>query len=137
MWKGPDRVAAWMRSLGKAKKDLDGRGMLSSKYSPAQKAAVRPGFLYEFPWEPLGGAKYVLFLPFLLVIAAGMDDEDNFAFHMMTIVALRYLQVMVAMSLFHPSWFECARICFTYCAQLAHNRHVCCINVSRRAIQAS
>ncbi len=101
MWKGPDRVAAWMRSLGKAQKNLDGRGMLSSKYSPAQKAAVRPGFLYEFPWEPLGGAKYVLFLPFLLVVAAGMDDEDNFAFHMMTIVALRYVQVMVVTSLFH------------------------------------
>lgn len=89
MWKGPDRVANWVRTM----RSSNVRSMFTSKYGAAQKAAVKPGFLYEFPWESLGGAKYVLYLPFLYIIAAGLDDADNFAFHMMMLVGLRYLQV--------------------------------------------
>ncbi len=101
-----------MRSLGKVSKNIDGRGgLLASKYSKAQKAAVRPGFMYEFPWEPLGGAKYVLFLPFLFVIAAGLDDEDNFAFHMMSIVALRYVQVIHATAISVDRKYDCITLC--------------------------
>jgi len=88
MWKGPDRVANWVRTM----RSSNVRSMFTSKYGAAQKAAVKPGFLYEFPWESLGGAKYVLYLPFLYIIAAGLDDADNFAFHMMMLVGLRYLQ---------------------------------------------
>mmetsp|Transcript_28759 Transcript_28759/g.72893 ORF Transcript_28759/g.72893 Transcript_28759/m.72893 type:complete len:697 (-) Transcript_28759:4-2094(-) len=91
MWKGADRVANWVKALRTPRKDGSGT-MFGSKYLPAQKGAVKPGFLYEFPWEPLGGAKYVLFLPFLYIVAAGLDDSDNWAFHMLCIVALRYVQ---------------------------------------------
>lgn len=89
MWKGTDRVANWVRTI----RSSNVRSIFTSRYGAAQKAAVKPGFLYEFPWESLGGAKYVLYLPFLYIIAAGLDDSDNFAFHMMMLVALRYLQV--------------------------------------------
>lgn len=89
MSKGKEKVSNWIGSLGSP----DGASLFTSRYGAAQKAAVKPGFLYEFPWESLGGAKYVLYLPFLYVIAAGLDDADDFAFHMMMLVALRYLQV--------------------------------------------
>jgi hypothetical protein len=61
----------------------------------ARKGAVSPGFMYHFPWESVGNYKYALYLPFMFVLATGQDDADDWCYHMMVIVVLRYLQVRV------------------------------------------
>ena len=65
--------------------------------------ASHPGPLYEFPWESLGSFKYLLFAPFAVTVALGKDDVDNWCFHMLAIVALRYIcaQVMLSISRIH------------------------------------
>jgi hypothetical protein len=83
MWIGDARIAAvgaWL-------------GLLKSKYPVSAKAASKPGFLYEFPWEMLGDWKYILFLPFVAIVCLGLDDEDNWSYHMLLIAFLRYAQV--------------------------------------------
>ncbi len=84
MWIGDARIAAvgaWL-------------GLLKSKYPVSAKAASKPGFLYEFPWEMLGDWKYVLFLPFVSIVCLGLDDDDDWSYHMLLIAALRYAQVL-------------------------------------------
>ena len=84
MWTGDARIAAMGAWLG----------LLKSKYPTSAKAASKPGFMYEFPWEMLGNWKYLLFLPFLAVICLGWDDEDRWCYHMLLIAMLRYAQVL-------------------------------------------
>jgi len=52
---------------------------------------IATGFLAEFPWEPLGNYKYLLFVPFAVQVAMGWDDADHWAFHTLAIAAMRYL----------------------------------------------
>ena len=84
MWTGDARIAAMGAWLG----------LLKSKYPTSAKAASKPGFMYEFPWEMLGNWKYLLFLPFLAVICLGWVDEDRWCYHMLLIAMLRYAQVL-------------------------------------------
>jgi WAX2 C-terminal domain/Fatty acid hydroxylase superfamily len=65
--------------------------------------ASHPGFGTQFPWESLGNFKYLLFVPFAAVVATGNDDADHWCFHMLVIVALRYVvaQVMISLSRIH------------------------------------
>lgn len=64
--------------------------------------ASHPGALYEFPW-PENALKYTLFLPFAAVVALGLDDADNWCWHILVIAALRYIhaQLWTSASRFH------------------------------------
>ena len=62
---------------------------------PPKKGATAPGVMSEFPWEPMGNYKYVLFLPFAYLAATGQDDADRWCYHMCVIAALRYLQAYI------------------------------------------
>jgi hypothetical protein len=64
---------------------------------------VAPGFMYHFPWESVGNYKYALFLPFAYVLATGQDDADDWCYHMLSIVFLRYLQVCLVRSCHPPN----------------------------------
>ena len=65
--------------------------------------ALKPGFGYKFPWEDMGTFKYLLFVPFVATVALGKDDGDDWAFHMLTIAALRYVhsQFWISLSRVH------------------------------------
>ena len=52
--------------------------------------ASKPGVLSHFPWESMGNYKYALFLPFMAVVATGVDDGDNWCWHMCALAAARY-----------------------------------------------
>jgi hypothetical protein len=57
--------------------------------------ASKPGFLYKFPWEDWGNGKYLLYAPFVATVLMGWDDADNWAFHIMAVAALRYLNAQL------------------------------------------
>ena len=59
--------------------------------------------MYHFPWESVGNYKYALFLPFAYVLATGQDDADDWCYHMLSIVFLRYLQVCLVRSCHPPN----------------------------------
>ena len=61
--------------------------------------ALRPGPGYKFPWEDMGSFKYLLFVPFVATAALGMDDADNWAYHMLVIAAIRYVHAQFWISL--------------------------------------
>ena len=65
--------------------------------------ALKPGALYKFPWEDMGTFKYLLFVPFAATVALGMDDADDWAFHMLVIAAVRYVhsQFWISLSRIH------------------------------------
>jgi len=65
--------------------------------------ALKPGFGYKFPWEDMGTFKYLLFVPFVATVALGKDDGDDWAFHMLTIAAMRYVhsQFWISLSRVH------------------------------------
>ena len=65
--------------------------------------ALKPGFGHKFPWEDMGTFKYLLFVPFVATVALGKDDGDDWAFHMLTIAALRYVhsQFWISLSRVH------------------------------------
>ena len=65
--------------------------------------ASKPGFMYEFPWEPMGNFKYLLLAPFAACAALGLDDADNWCWHMVTLVAVRYAlaQLFITASRLH------------------------------------
>eukprot|EP00457_Paulinella_chromatophora_P001947 gb/GEZN01001950.1/.p1 GENE.gb/GEZN01001950.1/~~gb/GEZN01001950.1/.p1 ORF type:complete len:758 (+),score=48.66 gb/GEZN01001950.1/:221-2494(+) len=63
-----------------------------SRYPAAHRGASDPGSMYHFPWECLGSrGKLVLFLPLILVVAFGIDDEDRWCYHMLLVAVLRYI----------------------------------------------
>jgi hypothetical protein len=43
----------------------------------------------------MGTYKYALYLPFVAVLALGLDDADQWCAHMLAIAALRYVQAWV------------------------------------------
>ena len=61
--------------------------------------ALRPGPAYKFPWEDMGSFKYLLFVPFVATAALGLDDADNWAYHMLVIAAIRYVHAQFWISL--------------------------------------
>lgn len=61
--------------------------------------ALKPGFMYKFPWEDMGTFKYLLFVPFIATVALGKDDADSWAFHMLVIAAIRYVHAQFWISL--------------------------------------
>ena len=65
--------------------------------------ALKPGVAYKFPWEDMGDFKYLLLAPFAATWALGMDDADNWAMHMVLIVAIRYVhaQFWITLSRIH------------------------------------
>jgi len=85
MWAGEARVRHMFKWMSGS----------TDKQVEARKGAVSPGFMYHFPWESVGNYKYALYLPFMFVLATGQDDADDWCYHMMVIVVLRYLQAWV------------------------------------------
>jgi hypothetical protein len=95
-------------------------------HNAAAKMALKPGFMYKFPWEDMGTFKYLLFVPFDATVALGLDDADNWAYHMLTIAAIRYVHAQCWISLsrvgvvgvqgllhyFSPRAFFCTARCF-------------------------
>ena len=57
--------------------------------------ASQPGPLYSFPWENLGSWKVVVLAPFAATVALGVDDADNWCWHMLLIACLRYLHAQL------------------------------------------
>ena len=66
--------------------------------------ATKPGVLYDFPWEGYGSLKYLTLVPFVAQVVLGKDDEDNFAWHLLAIAALRYANAQLWISLSRVQW---------------------------------
>ena len=51
----------------------------------------------------MGTFKYLLFVPFAATVALGMDDADNWSYHMLVIAAMRYVhsQFWISLSRIH------------------------------------
>eukprot|EP00897_Mesotaenium_endlicherianum_P008982 jgi/Mesen1/8111/ME000435S07281 len=71
--------------------------------------ASAPGVLYEWPWERLGGYKWLLMAPFAATAArahlfGGAPDADSWCTHMVLVTALRVLHghLWMSASRFHP-----------------------------------
>jgi len=91
MWPGAARLKAmgsWMGGTVTAPNEKE-------KDSLRHKGATQPGLWYDFPWHAMGDWKYLLYLPFVVVLALGLDDADRWCFHMMAVCVLRFTQAWV------------------------------------------
>mmetsp|Transcript_58732 Transcript_58732/g.143667 ORF Transcript_58732/g.143667 Transcript_58732/m.143667 type:complete len:608 (-) Transcript_58732:612-2435(-) len=70
--------------------------------------ASKPGVWSEWPWQYYlglkeGNSKLVMYLPFVAAVLTGNDDRDDWCYHMLCVVALRYTiaQLFVSLSRIH------------------------------------